>query len=218
MKVAWFLLLLAAIFTLPVNAQDESSFTPPVFKERVINLEFFSPLTGNLAFGYEQALKKNISLVGGVGIIGVSLVELSDNQKGIFLRGGAKLYFTPDYWLEGMRRYNTFHGAYFSPVIVYSGFGFDYADQSGITQRGSNHSIALLLHLGKQWVISNSVTLDLFGGVGYGGSIINADGYGSSATTLDENSLVPYKFSHLQPDNQVPIAFDAGFSLGWLLP
>jgi len=201
-----------------VMAQDIPSMTPPVFKDRIVKLQFFSPLTGNLTFGYEQALIKSITLTGEAGIIGASLVHLDAHQKGFLMKAGAKFYFSPDYYLDGMKRYNDFQGAYFNPVLVYSGFGFDYYDNNGKKQRGTNNSFGLLLHLGKQWVISNVIALELYGGIGYGYSWVSANEYSYSAGNVtDLSEIQPYKFSHIQPSNDVPIAFDAGFNIGILL-
>jgi len=200
------------------TAQDIPSMTPPVIKERIVKVQFFSPLTGNLTFGYEQALIRSITLTGEAGIIGASFVHLDDHQKGLLLKAGAKFYFSPDYYLDGMKRYNDFQGAYFNPVLVYSGFGFDYYDYNGKKQRGTNNSFGLLLHLGKQWVINNVVALELYGGVGYGYSWVSAPNYTYNAGySTDLSDIQPYKFSHLQPENSIPIAFDAGFNIGILL-
>jgi len=201
-----------------LSAQELPSMTPPVLKQRIVNVEFFSPLTGNLTFGYEQALVNSISLTGQVGIIGLSFVPLEKHQKGLFLTAGAKLYFAPDYWIDGMKRYNDFQGFYFNPEIVYSGFGFDYYDINGVKRRGSNNSFALLLNFGKQWTIANTVSIELYGGVGYGGSSVSADNYSySNGYSSDLNEIVPYKFSHYQWSNQVPFAIDGGFNIGILL-
>ncbi|MBX7142091.1 MAG: DUF3575 domain-containing protein [Chitinophagales bacterium] len=198
-------------------AQEEEAQKPPQIKDKIIKTEFFSPLTGNVTIGYEQTIKNNITFTGSLGIIGASLVHLEGHQAGLFLKPGIKLYFAPDYWLDGMRRYNDLQGFYFNPTLVYSGFGFDYYNNNGNKERGTNHSFGLLLNLGKQWVISNSFSLELYAGAGYGWSAISAPDYNSSPYSTDLSDIAPYKFSHLQPSNQVPIAFDAGFNMGILL-
>ncbi|MFI5135153.1 MAG: DUF3575 domain-containing protein [Chitinophagales bacterium] len=206
---------LIILLHLNLFAQQLPTVTPPVLKQRIIKLDFFSPLTGNLTFGYEQALVNSITITGEAGIIGASFVPLDRHDKGMFLKGGAKFYFAPDYWLDGMKRYNDLQGFYFNPEIVYSGFGFDYADQNGVNQRGINNSFALMLHLGKQWVIANTISLEIYGGAGYGWSSISAPDYSFSLASLDDE--LAYKFSHVQVSHDVPLAFDAGFNIGVLL-
>ena len=91
-------------------------------KNRLIKFDFFSPVTGNLTFGYEQVLTNNITLEGNLGIIGIGFIDDSYNPAGLFLKGGPRLYVSPDYFFDGMKRYNDFQGAYFKPEFIYSGF------------------------------------------------------------------------------------------------
>lgn len=198
-------------------AQADQSL-PPVVKNRVFKFDFFSPLTGNLTFGYEQVLSNKITLEGNIGIIGLSLVDDDRNGKGIFIKAGTRLYFTPDYLLEGMKRYNDFQGAYFKPEIIYSGFGFDYDVITSIgtyvKKRGTNNSIALMLNLGKQWVFAKTISLDLHGGIGYGTSFINYNGGNTGNVILSET--MSNKYSHIEV-NEIPLVFEAGFDIGMLL-
>jgi hypothetical protein len=217
------LLVCCITFLLTANAQEINYGMPPVIKNRIIKLDFFAPLTGNLTLGYEQPLIKSVTFTGELGIIGASLVPLTNRELGVFMKSGVKLYFSPDYYMDGMKRYNDFQGSYFNPEIIYSGFGFDYNSYnqtSGAysTMRGVNNSIALMLQFGKQWVLAKTISIEMYGGIGYGWSSINIPGYYSgNGVFADLNSQVPDKFSHLQFSNEVPVAIDAGFNIGLLL-
>jgi hypothetical protein len=162
-------------------------------------------------------------LTGDLGIIGASVVPINNNAAGLFVTGGVKLYFSPDYLMDGMRRFNDFQGGYFNPVIIYSGFGFDYDSYNQTTgtyvsKRGVNNSFALMLHFGRQWVLAKTVSIEMYGGIGYGWSSVSAPDYFNAYGVLaDANWLVPYKYSHLQFSNEVPLAIDAGFKIGILL-
>ncbi|MGB3074136.1 MAG: hypothetical protein WBB36_02380 [Chitinophagales bacterium] len=215
------LLFFFALLCSTQMALSQNEMAPaPVMKNRIIKMDFFSPLTGNLTFGYEQVLTNNITLEGNIGIIGLSFIDDGYNGKGIFIKAGPKLYFTPDYLLDGMKRYNDFQGGYFKPEFIYSGFGFDYESYNstnGIytTERGTNNSIALMLNFGKQWVLAKIISLDLHGGIGYGTSFFHynstAPGYGYP-DSFDES----YKYSHFEVP-EVPLTFSAGFDIGILL-
>lgn len=210
----YFLVLLSLV----VNGQSELT-APAAIKNRVIKLDFFSPVTGNLTFGYEQVLTNNITLEGNLGFIGIGFVDDVNNPAGMFLKGGPRLYFSPDYFLEGMKRYNDFQGAYFKPEFIYSGFGFDYDVHNSMgsykTLRGVNNSIALMLNVGKQWVLAKVVSIDLHAGIGYGTSFYSykdiPPGY------MGYDSYYPgYKYSHIEAP-EVPLTFSAGFDIGILL-
>lgn len=206
------------LHSLSLNAQSELT-APPVVMNRVVKMDFFSPLTGNLTFSYEQVLTNKVTLAGSLGIIGVGFIEV-DHAKGIFLKLGPRMYFNPDYLLEGMKRYNDFQGAYFNPQIIYSGFGFDYDSYNSATgvytsQRATNNSIALMLNFGKQWVLAKTISLDLHAGIGYGTSGINyEDSQPPSSGSQDQ--YLTYKFSHAESP-EIPLVFSAGFDIGILI-
>jgi len=208
---------------LSANAQEVSPAGPPVIKNRIIKVDFFAPLTGNLTFGYEQPLINSVTFTGELGIIGASVVPVTNRAAGVFVKSGVRFYFSPDYLLDGMKRYNDFQGGYFNPEIIYSGFGFDYNSYNqttGVysTRRSVNNSIALMLQFGKQWVLAKTISLDIYAGIGYGWSSINVPDYSAGyGIFADANTLVPNKFSHIQYSNDVPLAVDAGFNIGILL-
>jgi len=217
------LLATSVLLGFTLKAQMPGAQTAPVIKNRILKVDFFSPLTGNLTFGYEQPLVNSVTFTGELGIIGASLIDLANNEAGIFLKGGPRFYFSPDYLMDGMKRYNDFQGAYFNPEIIYSGFGFDYLSYNQTTNqttnsRGTNHSVALMLQFGKQWVLAKTLSIDLYGGMGYGWSAVKADNYASGYGFLgDLNELAWNKFSHFQFSNSVPVAINAGFNIGFLL-
>ncbi len=216
-----FLLLLTVFLFGAQKAGAQPQAAPlPVTKNRVIKMDFFSPLTGNITFGYEQVLANNVTLEGNLGIIGISLIDDGNHAKGLFIKAGPRLYFTPDYHLDGMTRYNDFQGAYFKPEFIYSGFGFDYSAYNSVagiytTERGINNSIALMLNFGKQWVLARIVTLDLHAGAGYGTSFYNFD---ATAPTYGypDSFEESHKYSHIQVP-EIPLTFSAGFDIGILL-
>jgi hypothetical protein len=218
-----FLLLLILVMSVSAFSQSSDSQAPAAEKSRIIKTDFFAPITGNLSFSYEQALMNSLTIEGTLGIIGVGIIPDNLHPAGIFIKVGTRFYFSPDYTFDGLRRTNDFQGAYFKPEFIYSGFGFDYDIYNQTTGafgtgRGSNNSFALMLNFGKQWVLAKTIAIDLYAGIGYGGSIVNApDYYNYGSTSYNEEYLVPQKYSHLQPDNQIPLAFEAGFNIGWLL-
>ncbi|MCY7410878.1 MAG: DUF3575 domain-containing protein [Chitinophagales bacterium] len=204
-------------------SQNSETQSPQSDKTRIIKTDFFAPLTGNLTFGYEQMLMNSMTIEGSIGIIGAGFIQDNLHPAGIFIKAGPKFFFSPDYTFDGLHRANYLQGAYFNPEIVYSGFAFDYETYNSSngtfgTARGSNNSFALMLNFGKQWVLAKIIAIDLYAGVGYGGSAVNApDAYGYGNSSYNESEIVPYKYSHLQPDNQIPIAVQAGFKIGVLI-
>ena len=87
---------------------------------------------------------------------------------------------TPDYYIPGMRSSHILNGSYFKPEIVfnvfnYDGYSYDFFNP-GSTTRENSISGAIVLNLGKQWVISNFL-VDLYFGAGFGFSSNSDDSY-----------------------------------------
>jgi hypothetical protein len=59
-------------------------------------LIFSHHLTGNVTFSYEQVLMNNITIEGNIGIIGLSFIDVPYKAKGLFIKAGPRLYFSPD--------------------------------------------------------------------------------------------------------------------------
>ena len=201
------------------NAQTEDIPVIPSVKNKIVKFDFFSPLTGNVAFSYEQVLMNNITIEGNIGIIGLSFIDDPYKGKGLFIKAGPRLYFSPDYTMDGMKRYNDFQGGYFKPEIVYSGFGFDYEYYSGyatITGRGINNSVGLILNFGRQWVLAKIISLDIYAGIGYSKSWEKIDEPPVNAFPYSDDYFAPYKYSHVEA-YPVPLGLSAGFNIGVLL-
>ncbi len=158
-------------------------------RKRDVTFGFFSPINQHLSFGYEQPVTSDIILSGHIGIIGLGLnvagsypTSFTSNPTGAYVSCGAKMFFNPDYWINGMYRYNKMQGLYFMPEIVAGYFNYyslnyfpninypnPYYYQAPTTVRNGVTHYALLLNLGKQWVLANVVILNIYAGIGYGG-------------------------------------------------
>lgn len=196
--------LIAICITANVLIAQNEVTTPDVIKKRALKFEFFSPLYGTLNFGYEQTLSNRVNLDMGAGIIGVGFNETAEVSNGVFVRGGARLYFSPDYYTDDLKYFSDFQGGYFRPELIFSFFNFDYTDDFGVDLKGDNASMGIQLNLGKQWAIANTVSLDLWGGLGYN---INFN---------DDSDEMPFKYAYVGGSGGVPLSFSFGFSVGVL--
>lgn len=200
-----FLLALLAIWITGSAAMAQNEVEPSdAIKKRAFKLEFFSPLYGTLNVGYEQSLGKRITLDAGAGIIGIGFNELADVSNGIFVRGGARLYFSPDYYTDDLKYYSNFQGSYFRPEIILSIFSFEDIDDFGKDKIGDNASMGIQLNFGKQWAIANTVPLDIWTGFGYNFNF---------NTDSDE---MPFKYGYIGGSGGFPLSFSFGFSVGIL--
>lgn len=209
------IIILSAVFFFSVMKTEAQSTAKPGgmaslrinadtvnIKKRIISFAFFAPMNSHLEFDYEQVIKNKISFVGALGIIGPGIDLEQVNPGGVYFKAGTKFYFSPDYMLNGMYRYNNLQGAYFKPEIIISAFSSSpsaiFYDSS--PDRSSTAAIAFMLNYGKQWVIQNSVSFDWHIGIGYGAS----------------SSDVGNSYSHVGGVQDIPMAYSVGLTIGFL--
>jgi hypothetical protein len=205
MEKSIFTLSLLILLSLQIKAQ---SVQAPEVKNRVFKVQFFSPLYGTLNFDYEQYIKNNINLDAGFGIIGIGFNELAEVSSGFYIKAGPRLYFSPDFYTDDMKRYSDFQGWYFRPEMLFSYFKFEeWLDPFAINtsnEKLTNASMGILLNIGRQWAIANVVSLELSYGLGYN---INFN---------DESDLMPLKYAYIGGSGGVPIATSFKFAVGVL--
>lgn len=185
--------------TNPLNYEDN--------RKNIIKVDFLSPLTGNTTFAWEHSLRPGRSYELTLGIIGLGLDNNSTNAGGAFTKFGYKFIKDPDFYLRGMRYAHVLKGSYVKPEITFGFFNHDvwlwyYDNYSSEKSRESVISGTVQLVLGKQWVFDNAFSVDFFGGIGYG------------FTTSEDNTAYHYGYTVL--DASLPLAFSAGFKIGYL--
>ncbi len=187
--------------TNPANYEDN--------RKNILKIDFLSPLTGNTTFAYERSLRPGRSVEATLGIIGLGLNNNDRNAGGLFTKFGYKLIKNPDFYLRGMRYAHLLKGSYVKPEIAIGFFNHDtwiWRDynngSSSEERRESVFSGTVQMVLGKQWVMDNAFAIDLFAGIGYGFS-----------TTED---FTPYHYGYSVMGETFPIAFSAGFKIGYL--
>ncbi|MGP8216212.1 MAG: hypothetical protein ACLQQ4_11645 [Bacteroidia bacterium] len=185
--------------------------TTQKIKKRIISFGFFSPLNQHISFGYDQLLGTDAVLTTQLGIIGPGINNDPEiKPSGVFVEAGVKLFFAPDFVSVGTLRYNTMQGMYFKPQIVVSvfsvtqtGYSNYYQNQANTTTTTNYTGAALILNLGKQWILAHSVSLDIYGGIGY--DINNSN----NNINLDVNNGNYYSFEGVSS-----IVFAGGVNIG----
>ncbi len=197
------LILVVLIFVFTIEAKSQLT-TNEVTAAKPFNRSFaiqpFSPITGSLKLNYSQVVVKNLTLDFGIGIVGPNTGNVSTNSSGMTAKSGLKMYFSPDYYTDDMKKFSDFQGAYFEPELAVSVFNYNYLYESTSKQIVSS---AILLNFGKQRVVGNRFLIDTWAGFGYcfGGN----EDYDEPANR--------YEFVALQ---ELGLAFTSGFAIGFL--
>lgn len=187
-----------------------------------LKFEFLSPLTGNTSFTYERKLERGRSIEGTMGIIGLGVYAPYPKAAGMLLKAGYKFIFVPDRFQHGLQYTQPLRGAYLKPEIMLGFYaanmeyyydhyvtehGYSYYTSSWASKRASVFSAALQLVMGKQWIIDNTLLLDVYAGVGYGFA---------SFSNYNEDYYYTNEYYHYgyTIGAEIPVSFSAGFKIG----
>lgn len=199
-----FALMFVLFFASKAQAQRINAIPDSLMKKKIVKVEFFSPLSGNLTLGYETYLKNFISLEFKAGMIGAGIQDHSGKKEvGVFISGGPKFKLKPDYAVDGMYGTHLLSGGYIRPEITVGTFSVDREDYFSSYEYDDNATfVNLSINYGKQYVLGDIMTLDWYLGLGYG------------YATEDDLS---YYYKGFFGTNEFPVSFSAGFTLGVLL-
>jgi hypothetical protein len=190
-------------------------------KSKCIKFEFFSPLTNDIAFGYETMLKVGTNLEFKIGIIGPGTRKNTDRANGVFFKGGVKFLTSPTYIQNGIKYAHQLKGFYIKPELIFNTFSID--KYSGgtfyffgpytppIKSRVKYTNIAVNIVFGKQYILGNVMTLDYYFGAGYGLQSSNSDN-----DLYSFEGSESYSYSHLYFGNDSPLIITGGLTIGVL--
>jgi len=140
-----------------------------------------------------------------LGIIGIGSDPDNLDPRGAFVKVGPKFKLKPVFVEDGMRGSHYLRGSYIRPEIAISVYNQnetgDPFDSISATNRETFTSVAFLINFGKQYVLSNVMTMDWHFGVGYG------------ITSGGEDA---YNYGWVNGHKDSPIAVSAGFTIGFL--
>jgi len=176
-------------------------------RKNAIKFNFFSPLTGATAFSYEHSLQPGRSIEAGLGIIGLGQKLDGYKASGIYLNAGYKFIKDPDFYMKGMRYAHILKGTYFKPELALSIYKYSnttYMGSNTVSDPNTNVAMmALILNVGKQWVISDRFLIDWYVGAGYG--------FGQN----DESDNARH-FAFVGGTSETPLVLNSGFRIGFL--
>ena len=177
-------LALVAISFQFVSAQGPPLESTSEIKNRAFKIDPFSPMSGKLTFGYEQNVHKGINIDVDASIIGPSVSGIGElNAVGFYLKGGPRLYTSPDYYTDDLKRFSDFQGFYLMPTIGYTWFTFSENDPFDVLDENIDrvqNAGTIMFNLGKQWVMGGIAVIDFNAGLGYGFTTNNDINYNYS--------------------------------------
>jgi len=205
MKNLWIVITVILTLGLNVAKSQEIEYTNDTDKKSAYKMELFSPLTGNLTFGYERYMKNWMGIEGKLGIIGIGSDPDNREARGAFVKFGPKFKIKPSFVLDNMRGSHYLRGSYIRPEIAISLYSHndpqDPFDNVADPNRETVSSVAFLINFGKQYILSNVMSMDWHFGIGYG---------------ISSGGQEEYNFGFINGPKESPIALSAGFTIGFL--
>jgi hypothetical protein len=132
----------------------------------------FTAIGGNtLALGYEHALKPGHTVFTELKFYGIGVKTLDEvDRSGFGVDFAYRLKLRPLFANNTYRPKHILHGSYFSPVIGFSTGTFkeDWSGTLSSNTREYKHTIGHFgIQVGQQWIIQNSISLDISTGFHY---------------------------------------------------
>lgn len=207
-------------------------------KRYIAKMGILSPLNGFTDLYLEKSIKPGRSFEFQANIIGLgnkrhasdgltSNDSLYMKQKGLSLGIGYKVLRMPDFTLSNRRLMHILQGSYIKPNILlgYYQRNFLYQDPNSNLYKTQNKGVAyaqLGINLGKQWVLDNTFSIELYGSFGIG-----LDNFRSQQTkSIVENGGVNYITNDVVPygnfgytrfgRNNMGLTMGAGIKVGYL--
>ena len=206
-------------------ARMDALTTPQEFNGRknILSFDMVSPALSHVVMGYERVVGKHSSVQVKLGYIGLynSNINISLwNSTGGMGKVGIKFFLPPSQSrIHPPKEYHPLVGWYLKPELSISAWSSSYdryyydpfytTDMTRVTE---NHtSVALHVMVGRQVLLGNRVTFDIFGGAGYGVRWTN----GQLSNDLNSDNAL-YSFSHTFLDRTVPFSLSGGMMFGVL--
>jgi hypothetical protein len=148
-KILAIVILLAGAFT--VNAQSGSS------KMNNFKINLFSPIVKTGSFFYERKLNEKSSAQLGFGFTAYNRNDVKIN--GIFI--------TPEYRFYLSNEKEAMEGFYVGPYLRYQNLKIEDITDPNYPDKATLSTFGGGVVIGHQWIFSNVISLDIFGGPNY---------------------------------------------------
>ena len=142
-----------------------------------LKLSLLSPLLGHTQLFLERSLKPGRSVEYELNLIGAGLDQrlpydfYAEERKMNALGGGIgiglKFLRLPDYVNGQTRLRHIMQGSYIKPAISANVYKRNFPDMNGSMENRTVYAITPNLTLGKQWILDNTVSIEIYGLIGY---------------------------------------------------
>lgn len=207
-------------------ARMDALTTPQEFNGRknILSFDMVAPALSHVVMGYERVVGKHSSVQVKLGFIGLYNMSTNTslwNSTGGMGKVGVKFFLPPSQSrIHPPKEYHPLVGWYLKPEFSFSAWSWTYDNYTyydpyypnpGIRVTEDQMSAALHVMVGRQVLLGNRVTFDIFGGAGYGVRWTNGQ-----VSNGDRSNFNLYSFSHTFLDRTAPLSLSGGMMFGLL--
>jgi len=172
----------------------------------LVKIDAGALLLNHFTLGYEYALKTGLNIEIKAGIIGPGLNSKLDDAEGFLLKAGLKFIKCDTSYSKGRRYVDPLKGGYFKPEFLYNTFTTVKNSQD---VRCTNYALNFVL--GKQFIPGKRISLEFFGGLGFG---IQTSTY-VPTSAYDKGADFSYVYSHVYFGKELPVIVSGGLTAGF---
>jgi hypothetical protein len=172
----------------------------------LLKVEVGAPFFNHLTLGFEYSLKpgKNLEVKGG--LIGPGFNSQLEKADGFLIKAGFKFIKVGTSMSKGRSYIDPLKGNYIKPEFMYSVFNTIKNNQD---VRCTNYALNFVL--GKQFIPGKRISLEFFGGLGFG---IQSSTY-VPTSTYDKGVEFNYVYSHVFFGSELPVVLSGGLMAGF---
>lgn len=204
-------------------------------------IDMLSPLVGYTRFYLEEAKRPGRSAEYELNIIGLGKNPIINSDyysyngayhrirfdaKGVGIGYGMKFLRLPDYVNGQVRLRHILQGSYVKPAISFAYYTRNFISQDNIgnpiTTRKPIYAINPSVTFGKQWILDNTISVEMYSTIGYGIDNVRSTQKEmrndvTSQPFLDENAIPFNSFGYTRfSSGDFGLSMNAGFRLGYL--
>lgn len=190
-------------------------------RKQVVSVDVLAPALNHATIGYERVIGPRVSFSSKLGYIGLGNYgpyQGSRDYHGGLIKLGVKfiLPVSPKR-NQTARDKHSLAGWYLRPELMFSAWTkrhVNYYNQNSYDQGMTVSSLALNLVVGRQVLLGERFTFDLYGGFGYGAQWFD----GQPVNSLNDYSYnrEEYAFSHAYLGYRTPLTVSGGMMFGYI--
>jgi hypothetical protein len=229
---------------LPDELSLEHEHADILRNREVIKFQPFGLAFNHITLAYEKVIKVGMNLDIEAGYVNSDINQTTGSMgmnyqyahSGAYIKPGMKFFLGKDFSVKGLRYAHPLKGSYVKLELAFSYLEFQavkgylpssvYNHNNYITTNVNTSSYGGFINFGRQMILGNILTLDLYGGVGFTGQSIVYTNKDFKSMMGNQYNNFYYNYGENKVSNyygwaRVPglgLSFTCGLRLGFIIP